>query len=177
MEVHQGSAIAPLLVSIMLHYLEEVIKEETLLIHKLKGYKLNIALCADDLAVWTDIAQTNTKKRSRYFQKCMNIINIYMKETGFQLSTEKTIFMVFSPKTRNTKNVHLITIDDQIIKPADRVKFLGATIRKNLSWTTHIRNLITKAEQLLGQSNSLVENHGPRPKICSNWQVRSSAPD
>ena len=138
MGVPQGSVIAPSLFSIMLHDITSVdIKDAS------------IALYADDLAVWdANRSRDRTLTQGTRFQEIIDNIVDYMKDNGFDLSAEKTVFLAFS-RNRQSKRAHRITVNNVVIQPSTQVKFLGVIITDNLSWAPHINNLCNKARKSL----------------------------
>nr|KAG5696680.1 hypothetical protein BaRGS_012049 [Batillaria attramentaria] len=103
MGVPQGSVIAPTLFSVMLHDIEA----------KVGRPDIKMSLYADDLAIWTELptqlpGKTAFMKKlyERWrtkFQSCVDDIQGYMGQNGFQLSPEKTSLVVFS-RTNGAKN-------------------------------------------------------------------------
>jgi exonuclease III/ribonuclease HI len=139
MGVPQGSVIAPILFSIMLHDLDKELGKPGLF----------ITLYADDLAVWMDCNSLSSKGRHLWlkrFQSVINSIQNYMKNNGFKLCPEKTSLMVFTRKFKSRKDFY-ITINNCRINPSITTKFLGVVLHQNLSWEPHIQHLITKARK------------------------------
>lgn len=148
MGVPQGSVIAPTLFNIMLHDISTL---------QLNGAILS--QFADDIALW----ETNRPRFNKHsknlerFQGKVDLLVEYMKNNGFSLSPEKTVFMVVSRK-KDHKKESTINISGVPKKPSQQVKFLGVTITNSLTWDAHIKNLIQKARRtrnlikiLLGQ--------------------------
>nr|KAG5686914.1 hypothetical protein BaRGS_020723 [Batillaria attramentaria] len=144
MGVPQGSVIAPTLFSVMLHDIEA----------KVGRPDIKMSLYADDLAIWTELptqlpGKTAFMKKlyERWrtkFQSCVDDIQGYMGQNGFQLSPEKTSLVVFS-RTNGAKNAMSIQIGNVTIKPCSEAKFLGVTLNERLRWQPHISNLTAKA--------------------------------
>nr|KAG5690989.1 hypothetical protein BaRGS_007336 [Batillaria attramentaria] len=144
MGVPQGSVIAPTLFSVMLHDIEA----------KVGRPDIKMSLYADDLAIWTELptqlpGKTALMKKlyERWrtkFQSCVDDIQGYMGQNGFQLSPEKTSLVVFS-RTNGAKNAMSIQIGNVTIKPCNEAKFLGVTLNERLRWQPHISNLTAKA--------------------------------
>ena len=94
MGVPQGSVIAPTLFNIMLHDISTL---------QLDGAILS--QFADDIALW----ETNKPKFNKHsknlerFQEKVDLLVKYMKDNGFSLSPEKTVFMVVSRKQDHKK--------------------------------------------------------------------------
>nr|KAG5687573.1 hypothetical protein BaRGS_009970 [Batillaria attramentaria] len=115
---------------------------------------IKMSLYADDLAIWTELptqlpGKTAFMKKlyERWrtkFQSCVDDIQGYMGQNGFQLSPEKTSLVVFS-RTNGAKNAMSIQIGNVTIKPCSEAKFLGVTLNERLRWQPHISNLTAKA--------------------------------
>jgi ribonuclease HI len=139
MGVPQGSVVAPILFSIMLHDIELEVGKPGLF----------ISLFADDLAVWLDCNSLSKKGRQLWLKKYQAVINTiqnYMKSNGFELSPEKTSLMVFTRNFRSRKYFY-ITLCNQKIEYSVTTKFLGVVIHQNLSWDPHIQHLVSKARK------------------------------
>jgi ribonuclease HI/exonuclease III len=139
MGVPQGSVVAPVLFSLMLHDIEQEIGKPGLF----------ISLFADDLAIWLDCNSLSKKGKQLWLKKYQIIINSvqnYMMKNGFALSPEKTTLMVFTRNFLSRKDFH-IYIDNQKITHSISTKFLGVVLHQNLSWDPHIQHLISKARR------------------------------
>ena len=157
MGVPQGSVIAPLLFSIILHDIDTATTDPN----------TKISLYADDLAIWAQHVQQASVNAMRKFQAQIDSIKRYLEENGFQLSAEKTTFMTFN---RNpTKHNYYIKLDHTTISPAKQVKFLGVTIHQSLIWGPHINQLITKARRGLSALKLLTAERWTTPQ--SNLHV------
>ena len=141
--IPQGSLIAPLLFSILIYDLPESLSKTT-----------KVAQYADDIAIWLDCnLRKKTKKRvvsyiEKIYQREINAIQKYMFINGLQLSSEKTVLMVFN-NGQNCKILPNLKIGDQTLEYKDSVKFLGVHFTTNLSWKVHINDLLAKARKNL----------------------------
>ena len=141
--IPQGSIIAPLLFSIILHDLPSLVSKN-----------IQIVQYADDICIWlkTNIKK-NTKKRvisyveKLYQMEIDNIVN-YMKENGFRLSSEKTHLMFFN-NGQNPPNLPKLYIEGTLLDYKQNTKFLGVFFTHNLSWKYHINYLLNKARARL----------------------------
>nr|KAG5704412.1 hypothetical protein BaRGS_024267 [Batillaria attramentaria] len=175
MGVPQGSVIAPTLFSVMLHDIEA----------KVGRPDIKMSLYADDLAIWTELPTqlpgktAFTKKlyerwRTK-FQSCVDDIQGYMGQNGFQLSPEKTSLVVFS-RTNGAKNAMSIQIGNVTIKPCSEAKFLGVTLNERLRWQPHISNLTAKAARSVNLIKILSAERWATPRSLihlTNALVRS----
>ena len=141
MGIPQGSITAPIAFSLMLAD-----------IANLKLKHAHISLYADDLVLWS----TNRYRRLnteyfynvelKTFQENVNQISNYMTNNGFMLSSDKTTFVVFGPQKIEKEKTY-IRINDKKVSPSNEVKYLGVILDKNLTFSQHIKNLITKAKK------------------------------
>ena len=137
MGVTQGSVVTPTLFSIMLHDIQRV---------GILG--LRISLYADDLAIWAD-CPTNKNHRLHTlerFRQFIDHIQTYIKSSGFELSAEKTVLMVFTGDVQG-RGDFWVQIGGNVVQPSKQAKFLGVTIPQSLTWMPHVRSLITKARR------------------------------
>lgn len=153
MGVPQGSVISPLLFNIMLHDIDVAIPR--------KG--LRTSLYADDLGIWCHHDRTCQPKATKLFQGHIDRIQQYMEDNGFQLSTEKTVFMIFG-RGRPDKEGYHIRVKGHTIHPSKEVKFLGVTINQNLNWDTHFNKAITKARRALNALKVLSQQRWSTPR-------------
>ena len=137
MGVPQGSVVAPILFIAMLHDLPAIIQEPGVF----------LTLFADDLAVWKDIPGKKSsylKKQMEGYQKTIDLVQDYMRQSGFTLSPEKTQLLCFS-RRRTIPKEFQIRIQGTDIQPSPSAKFLGVTLDQRLSWTPHIAATTQKA--------------------------------
>lgn len=136
MGVPQGSIIAPILFSLMLHDIGQI---------GLEGGTMS--LYADDLAFWMEPVRHHMTEQNRLkYQAQIDKIAKYMLANGFELSHEKTVFLVFT-RRRGLKAQYHLTLNGMQIKPSKTAKFLGVTISDDLIWQQHIDSLIVKARR------------------------------
>ena len=69
-----------------------------------------------------------------------------MKSNGFELSAGKTVLMVFTRDVQS-RGDFWVRIGGNVVQPSKQAKFLGVTITQSLTWTPHVRSLITKARR------------------------------
>lgn len=140
MGVPQGSIIAPILFSVMLHDIDLV---------DVKG--ATVLLYADDMVI-IDTQKpriyNKTEPKMNPFQTKVNNLIDYMHLNGFDLSADKTVFMVVSRHKVLLDNCRL-TVGDIKLKPSKTVKFLGVVIHRNLLWGPHINHLVEKANKVI----------------------------
>ena len=139
----QGAVLSPVLFNIFLADLPSLISDGTFLVQY-----------ADDMCMWRNITINNkTRKRSLKFiqdsyQADINIIQQYMTDNGFKLSTDKTKLMFFSPGP-TPLNLPTFTLYNKVLNYTHSIKFLGAFISSNLKWNYHIDHLLNKGRKAL----------------------------
>ena len=145
MGVPQGSILAPTLFAIMLHDLTPSVLKHS-----------ELAIYADDIIIWKSL-KTNALKRPQSkrealdkFQQDIDKITSYLKINGFQLSSEKSTFIIFKPKYSRNKyfdNVS-IKIENRPVQPSEFMKYLGVTFDSRFNFDKHTQNSITKVRRL-----------------------------
>ena len=141
--IPQGSIIAPLLFSILIHDLPSVISKQ-----------FNIVQYADDICIWlkTNLRKHTKTRKIQYIQKLyqqeLDKVCIYMKENGFEMSTEKTHLMLFNNGS-NCKILPKIKLNETELLYKQETKFLGVIFDTKLNWKPHIEYLINKARKRL----------------------------
>lgn len=143
MGVPQGSVIAPLLFSIMLHDITRVETDGAI-----------ISLYADDIALWKTYGakimrdNTNRTKWMERFQETVDRLSHFMTESGFCFSAEKTVLVIFGRKNIGKSRGELsITVGGSKICPSQTVKFLGVVFDQGLTWAAHVAHVTEKARK------------------------------
>ena len=141
--IPQGSIIAPLLFSILIHDLPSVISK-----------KFNLVQYADDICIWLN---TNLRKNVKYrnikyiemlYQQEIDNIYLYMRQNGFELSSEKTHLLLFNNGSKSS-NLPKLKINGTELIYKYETKFLGVIFNNKLSWKPHIEHLVNKARTRL----------------------------
>jgi hypothetical protein len=98
-------------------------------------------LYADDTSLI--ITNSNIKLFEKDINSAIQWLNRWFHSNLLVLNLEKTYFLQFL--TKNTKATDLtISYGNKQISSVDTIKFLGPILDKNLSWHTHIQQLIPK---------------------------------
>jgi ribonuclease HI/exonuclease III len=129
----QGSIISPLLFNIMINDLPH-------------PNKMNItpAIFADDYAAWQ--SGKNHKFLCNSVQKHLNEITRWTETWGFKLNTEKSVAVFFTTNTKLEASVNL-TVRGVKLSVVPNTKFLGVTFDRQLSWKTHISNVVERTKK------------------------------
>lgn len=151
MGVPQGSVIAPLLFSIMLHDVNSV-----------KTLGSTITLYADDLAVWREgshksyvpIKKHKTpKKEFRLFQELVDGVSRYMSDNGFSLSPQKTVFVIF---TRGIIGREVsIKVAGELVHNSTKARYLGAQLDRKATGNDHVKENLAKAKKAINLIKAL----------------------
>jgi ribonuclease HI len=143
MGIPQGSIMAPLLFTILIHDLPNALSKST-----------SVVQYADDVAIWINTSlRKHTKSRvvnyvQQIYQMELNKLSNYMKENGLELSGEKTSLMLFN-NGLNSKSLPKLYLDGVLLLYKQSVKFLGVYFTTKLKWKVHIEYLLTKARKRL----------------------------
>ena len=156
MGVPQGSVISPLIFNLMLSD-----------INKVPLSNCRMTLYADDLTLWsTPVKFKNLYKkkvcmciRNRLQENVNKILN-YMKNTGFQLSSEKTTLIAFTGRHRIDKENLFISMNGIKIHPSSRAKYLGVIFDDHLNFKSHIEDMIKKTNCVWNILKSLINTPG-----------------
>ena len=135
--VPQGAVISPTLFNIMIN---EIGKLEE------KIEKVNIGQFADDVCIYqkADSAySTKSKvKVEEATKKPVEKVIEKLEEKGFKTNIKKTQWIIFN----RTKKKHDIKIKGQNVKAKTEAKYLGVTLDSKLTYTKHIKNLVSKGQ-------------------------------
>jgi len=161
MGVPQGSVIAPLLFSLMLHDIDTVDSNGAI-----------VTLYADDLAVWrentfrrgTNPSASNRIASLKQFQKAVSNLCEYMRTNGFTLSPLKTQFMVF--KQNCWVNDFSIIVNGKNIPAVREARYLGVRYQWTGLSSAHVKHNIASAQRAVNLIKSLYHNDWANdPKI------------
>ena len=137
----QGSCLGPLIFLIFTNDLQKHL------------HHCSSILFADDTTLYK--AHRNLKYLKWSIQDDMNTLTDWFMANKLTLNIDKTICMLFQPNG-SCQEIEL-EIDNIKIKSSKETKFLGLWLDHHLSWSTHIRNLITKLKR-----NQCLLKHGRR---------------
>ena len=146
--VPQGSVLGPLLfllyINDIIHCTRKFEKDE---------FEYEFVLFADD----TNIFVSAKTKKDAYLiaNQVLNSVYTYMKTNQLHINFSKCAHMYFRPTLNNNdrmtcarltaySDLLTISVNGQVIKQVDKVKFLGVIIDENLSWDEHIKHLESK---------------------------------
>jgi ribonuclease HI len=161
--VPQGSSLSPLL---FIMYINDIANEINI--------DSQIGMFADDVALWTyciDNNIINMEQEHNKLQESLNNIIQWCNKWKMILSTTKTQYMIFkSSRKRNYPQNLTITLNNKIIKPLNKVVYLGLHLDPQLSFKPHIIDyLLPKVSKRLGYLTMLTKFNGNKcfPHILS----------
>ena len=143
--VPQESLIAPMLFTLMLQDVGKGLQKDT-----------TLTAYADDLAVWrsTTVRWPNKngprqKSALKIFQNEVNTIVHSLRDSGFMLSAQKTVFMPVIPKGVSSPDNLQIDVQGTPVKGSHSVRYLGVTFQCNGHWTKQVDRAIANARKAL----------------------------
>ena len=136
LSVPQGSLLGPTLFNI---YINDI----TLSLNKLKS-----VLYADDSCFY--LSHTNISTATNIINSELETLGSWFSSNRLTLNYEKSHFVLFSRKKRIQNNIQPIKINDINITQVHSTVFLGVTLQDNLSWKTHINQIINKLNKFAG---------------------------
>ncbi len=129
--VPQGSQLGPLLISLYINDLPQVVKH------------CHINLFADDTELHSSSPNLETIQDN--IQKDMNSIQTWLHQNSLVLNVKKTKVILIGTWQRLQKQSINISIGNTKLEQVTQYKYLGITIDSNLSWDKHLNTTITKA--------------------------------
>lgn len=129
--VPQGSVLGPCLFLIYINDMPNTLASKT-------------RLFADDTIVYFTI---NSQTDCSTLQSDLNKLQKWEDEWLMSFNPDKCEIIHISRKKKPIKFEY--TLHNKILKSADKVKYLGLTITKDLTWNNHINNITNKANNTL----------------------------
>ena len=130
----QGSPLSCTLFLVFINDLPDVLKIEK-------------ALYADDLAMWTTSKYTIMNRRN--VNQSLESLGKYCDEWKLQINTDKTVYTVFSLSPVEAKKDHSVMIQGKQLKKEENPTYLGITLDPRLTLKEHMKNVETKANNRL----------------------------
>ena len=130
--VPQGSVLEPLLFLIFINDLPASVSSKT-------------RLFADDCILYRNIY---TKEDCKVLQEDLHRLEKWEKAWGIEFHPGKCNLM--SITRARSPFEHRYTLRGHILEDVKEAKYLGLTLSSNLTWNTHIGNITSKANKLLG---------------------------
>ena len=81
------------------------------------------------------------------FQKALIKVNDWTQNWGFQLSTSKTVSILFRPTPKADCRPLRLYINEELLDQVKHVKFLGITFDEYLTWDQHINELTQRCKK------------------------------
>lgn len=128
---------------------------------------------ADDLALMVTAAQKHQMLNKANI--ALRTIKTWLEENGLRLAPEKTECVILSGR-KERKNIEF-QLESNTIKPKPAVKYLGLMIDSNLSFRTHVNQVVQKAEKKTAALTRILPNiQGPSwsKRVLLNAVVQST---
>jgi len=141
----QGGVISPLLWNLIIDELNRKLISQT---------RLKVVTYADDILLL--YAGKDISRTAFEIQKGLNIIEEWANESGLIFNPNKTQACIVTNNRIRIKPV--LKLYGQQLEYLDTFKYLGVTIDKRLTWTSHVRNKLTKVKRLAHLAKGVVGN-------------------
>ena len=135
--VPQGSVLGPLLFLIYIDDLPSVVQ----------SLLSEVNLFADDILLYHIIT---TPADYELLQRAILMIEEWSVANSLSFNTAKCKYMIISRKNSPLIPPHSLVLLGSPMEKVDCYKYLGLLITKNLTWSTHITSICSKAKKILG---------------------------
>lgn len=130
LSVPQGSLLGPALFNIYINDLTSITK------------RLKTILYADDSCLY--LAHNDISTAINLINNELKVIGNWFTSNKLTLNYDKSHFLVFSRRKNSQFNMEPIKINNISITQVNSTKFLGVILQDNLSWKTHIDQILCK---------------------------------
>ena len=132
--VPKGSVLGSLLFLLYINDLPENIQSQ-------------VRLFADDTAVYLTVNKT-----SKTLQNDLDTLQTWERTWDMDFNPGKCQILHISRVNQPIQSQY--TLHCEILESVDCANYLGVSISKDLSWNTHIKEILTKATRILGAQGS-----------------------
>ena len=134
--VPQGSVLGPLLFSLFVNEIPNIVKHS------------KVMLYADDTTIYH--AAKVTSRLEAELNEDIHLLSMWLCNNDLNINTEKTKWMFFSRKGRQTESQHLqFNVLGRPLSRCDTFKYLGVILDSQLSWKDHIQSVRKKCMSTL----------------------------
>lgn len=137
--VPQGSILGPLLFLLYINDLPKV------------SEKIMPLIFADDTNIFISGKNLNDTVSVMNEELCK--VMHWMNINKLSLNIDKTNYIIFSSPKKVTEDHNVISMNGNILKQVESIKFLGITLDNKLKWDKHIFNIKAKISKAIGIIN------------------------
>ena len=110
---------------------------------------------------------------SEHVQRAINTTLKWGDEKGLTFNPKKTQTVIFERGRRKTAKVPKLRIGRCNITFSDTMEYLGVTLQKRLTWTTHLKNQLKKTNQLAGITRKIIGQEWGLTPERTEWIYRA----
>ena len=110
---------------------------------------------------------------SEHVQKAINTALKWGNEKGLTFNPTKTQTVVFESGRRVTAKVPRLKMGKSKLTFSDTMQYLGVTLQKRLTWTAHVRNQLSKVNQLAGLARRIIGQEWGLTPEKAEWLFRA----
>ena len=138
--IPQGSIISPTLFLLSINKVNEQITKST-----------SLGQFADDTAIWKrySISRRSRESAIEEFERDLGKVVRHLTSIGYKVNEKKTQIVIFNRPKRDRGEVK-VNVGKQVVNNVTEAKYLGVTLDEDLTFKTHMENLVKKGKKING---------------------------
>ena len=133
MGVPQGSVLGPLLFTIFISPIVNIVAQHSIQQHQY----------ADDTTLYVSMSKNSKAQTVEDLQRCLRSVHTWLAQNGLALNPDKTDVLRICPiwQQGTEASIDVLDVAEVNIKPVEKVKLLGVSLDHRLDYGPHVKNV------------------------------------